>query len=142
MKKQNKYNVSNKSKCNEVYILPHYAPCPDITKSYEILGKVDSFNSNFESLCRKFIKETSPDHNNGSYFDAVIDKYCNEAIEDIDLQRQEHIQLFTQSVTGYQKGIKIKAMAKLQMIERSIEEVESELRKCQRVFYEGTSMED
>ena len=139
--KNNLINTPQKEE-REVITLPHYAPCPDITKDYVLLDKVDSFTTNFESLCRRFIKETNPDHNNGSYFDAVIDKYCKEAIEDIDLQRQEHIQLFTQSVTGYQKGIKIKAMAKLQMIERSIDEVESELKKCQRVFYEGTSMED
>ena len=141
MSKRTKYTFRQADDDRDVVKLPNYAPYSDVTKSYELLEKMNDFSGNFETLCRSFIKKTSPDHNNGSYFDAVIDKICQEAIEDIDLQRQEHIQLFSQSVAGYQKGIRIKTEAKLQMVIDAIRDIETELDRCNRIYNKGTSME-
>ncbi|MBO4890711.1 MAG: hypothetical protein J5574_06930 [Lachnospiraceae bacterium] len=132
----------NEVRSGEQFELPHYAPYSDLTKDYEMLGKLRDFERNIEGLCRSFIRNTSPDHNNGKYFDAVIEKYCDEAVKDIDLQRREHIQLFRQSVAGYQKGISVKIEAKLQMVLDAIEENDKELAKCKKVYFKGTSMED
>ena len=143
MKKKMNYAVTNDSdNRSERVELPQYAPYNDVTADYVISQKLRAFEHDFEDMCRDFIGKSSPDRNNGTYYDAVIDKYCDEAIIDISLQRQDHIQLISQRFAGYQKGIRVKIEAKLQMVMDALAEIEAELAKCKHIYFKGTSMED
>ena len=136
----NRYAVTDNRNDRELVEIPHYAPFSDLTRDYDMPAKLMSFEAGLERMCREFIRKSSPDRNNGSYFDAVIQKYCDEAICDIDLQRQEHIRLFSRSLAGSRKGIRVKIEAKLASTVDELEEVEKELAGYTHIYYKGTSL--
>ena len=144
MKKGNHSVSGNKPGSGEKFDLPHFGLFSVITKDYEMLDRLRDFSSrdNFVSRCRSFLRNTSCDHNNGSYMDPVIKGYISEGDKDIDLQIWEHDQLFGQSVEGSQKGTMVKLEAIHQMLLEAIEENDKELAKCKKVYFKGTSMED
>ncbi|MBE6013738.1 MAG: hypothetical protein E7241_00015 [Lachnospiraceae bacterium] len=143
MKKELNYAVSKNENDNHPTVtLPHYSPYSFTTKDYVLYDKLRSFEQNFEAMCRQFIKETSPDRFNKSYFDAVIEKYCNEAIRDIDEQRLEHIVVISQSIAGSQKGSRIEKQEEIQILTEEIKNKTEELAKYKRLYYKGTSFQE
>lgn len=143
MKRDMNYAVSQNDNEDHVTItLPHYSPYSFTTKDYVLCDKLRAFEQNFEGMCRQFIKETSPDRYNRSYFDAVIEKYCHEAIRDIDVQRLEHTMIITQSIAGSQRGSRIEKEEELKLLEEEIKDKTEELARYKKLYYKGTSIQE
>ncbi|MCR5236959.1 MAG: hypothetical protein K6E34_07125 [Lachnospiraceae bacterium] len=132
---------NNKSDIDHVEI-HHYAPGMDITKEYELPAGLREFMDNFESMCRNFIKATELDHNNGEFYDALIERKTLQALKDLELQRLEHVQVFRDCIAAYRRGTKTKVEENLKTVLKDLEKTEKELVKYRNLYFKGTSMEE
>lgn len=139
-KKKNKRAFTENSQ--EIYNvrIPTYAPNLGLQPvDYLMSPQMKGFSSNFEEKCKEFIKNTNLDEYNGSYFDAVIEKVCNEAIVNLTLQRADHVSVITTLLEKMWMGDRIKIEAKLEQAIVEVEAVEKRIRKFERICWKDTN---
>ena len=143
-KKENpiKKNINNQSDVNTEIKIPYYAPNAGITpKEYYISPMLLSLEEEFEARCKKFIKEASPDRDNGSYMDCVIQMFENEAIDRIKVQREDHIRVISNPINNMHKGDKIRCTRKLNDYREELRNKLEELELLRKIYYRGTIYE-
>ena len=134
----------NDRKVNEATVIevPVYGPHDDLLpRMYSVSSYLAEFEEIFESVCKSFLKKTDLDRFNLGYMDAMIEERVSEAIESLDIQEARHRDVIHELVRVRMADV-IKGSSKLEELERESVEVEAEIRRLERIYNAGTSLEE
>lgn len=122
--------------------IPVYGPHDDLLpRMYCVSPYLADFEEIFESVCRRFLKETDLDRFNLGYMDAMIEERVNEAIESLDIQEARHRDVI-EELRRVRMADVSKGSSRLEELERESVEVEAEIRRLERIYNAGTSLEE
>lgn len=122
--------------------IPVYGPHEHLLpRMYCVSSYFAEFESNFERICKEFLKATNLDPYNEGYISFLIDEYVEEAIKALEVQEIAHREVIDDLMMTRFRDV-IQAREKFERNEAAIAEVDSELRLFEKIYREGTALEE
>lgn len=119
--------------------LPVYGPHDTlVAKDYQVPVSLIYFERNFENGCKEWLKQAKPDMYNKGYMKMLIDKVRAEALVELDDEEVLHKRVIYELAKSW-KGDEVKANGKLAETKAARKEVEEDLKKIERIYYQHTA---
>lgn len=118
---------------------PHLSLAP---REYSPSVSLTQLEREFTDRVQAFFQHTHVDEFNQSFMDKVIFTTEKEALAGLLRQRADHRGAIIDLIDGLWRGDRIKAEAKLDQTRAELLECSEMLRRLERVYYKGTSMDE
>lgn len=140
-KKEDSNKINNANEVKTHIQIPTYAPNQGLMPvEYQQSPTFTELEKNIFKECYRFIAKAKPDGNNGSYMDVRLNKLCDEAIENIRVQRCDHVHTISKPLYDLHTGDITKLKKKLECFVKAKEEVDHEFNKYKKIYFDGTSL--
>lgn len=131
----------NKEALQEAIEVPSYSPHDFKPLDYSAGENWDSFEENFEKICRESLEKIQPDEFNGAYMDPLIKTNMDLAIEGIFIQSNWHQLLIKENIRKLHQGDEICERDRLKHYEEEYRELLATLQYDREVYYKNTPWE-
>ena len=126
---------------DDIVDIPVYGPHDSILPvPYEASSFFAGFEAGFEGLCRDFLSKTSLDKYSKGYMDSLIDQMVEEALDLLSVQEIGHRSVIDQLTRTRTSDIN-DAGIRLGQIPAEKEEIETEIKRLEEIYNNGTSLE-
>ena len=136
------YEMDNRNSEKELFIR-HYTVAASVkNQNYETPQILIDFSLGFDEKVMNFINKTDLDLYNGDFNDFIIAEIEKKAIDNINLQRVNHISAMTKLKNTCWKSELIEVQRRLEDIVFEMEECEEALTKCLSIKNKGSVWEE
>lgn len=134
------FKIKKEEELEESVNLPVYAPNDTLVpKDYQVPVSLLYFEKDFQNNCKEWLKHAKPDMYNRGYMKMLIDKARAEALVEIDDEEVVLHKRVIYELAKIWKGDEVKANGKLAETKAARKEVEEELKRIERIYYQHTA---
>lgn len=136
------YDTDNNSSGNEL-LIRHYTVSGSVkNQNYETPQILIDFSLGFDERVREFIGKTDLDLYNGDFYDFIIREIEKKAMDNIHLQRANHISSMNNLKNTCWRSEVIEVNRRLSQIISEMEACKKELKQLLAIKNKGTSFEE